>query len=148
MSDNVHFFHKRALESIAEEVADSHTNPKMKPASHTKTPKKPTTFLSLPRELRQTILLYGFGAGILDFHQWRSEACTKWLSEPVYTWYDGCTSLLDRQHGSIKARARVLREVHAHIVDDVEYVEKQLGAGILDMYSIVLQDREVAPGYD
>lgn len=75
------------------DIDQPHSQPKSKP-------KLPTGFLDLPRELRQTILLYTHEAKAATFCEWYE----------AYSYVDWAIDL---------------REIHPVVTEDVNYVEKK-----------------------
>lgn len=120
MTDNTLESRKRQPEDLNEQIP---ALKKAKPTLRIEPYRKPTTFLSLPRELRQAIIFEASRDIIVgDTGEWRKRAEQNWRSNHSFNWGDAYAHLLRDQVRVINGWGPSLRAVHVELAGDVDYV--------------------------
>jgi hypothetical protein len=140
MSENMQASRKLPGEGTSSEEVDSHKKARAKTHDYEEPSKTTTTFLSLPRELRHSILVQSLGDDELNLRDWHRSVLTKWSSMAAYSWSDSSTFLSRRKNKAVKKWASRLRHVHVQLVDDVDYLEEKLKGSIMKLYQTVLAE--------
>lgn len=124
MTDNTSKTHKRQSQASEKNMI---ARKKAQPTSRNEPSIKVTTFLPLPRELRQAILSQSFrNVAIGDTDEWRSHVDKMRMAHLTFNWQDACARLLREQGMAIDGWGLDLKFVHLGLLEDVKYVKEKV----------------------